>query len=60
MRQNEKKFGPDQKAKFKKCFELYRKILVRAIMKVAENFIHYEWYVWMKVSKIQEIFNEIF
>jgi hypothetical protein len=44
MRQNEKQFGPDQKAKFKKCFELYRKFLVRAIMKVAENFTHSEWY----------------
>jgi hypothetical protein len=35
--QNETKFGQDIKVEFKKSFKLYRKILVRAIMKIAKK-----------------------
>jgi hypothetical protein len=35
------KFGLNQKFWFKKSFEPYRQTLVRVIMKVAENFVHF-------------------
>jgi hypothetical protein len=38
------KFGLDQKVKFKKSFKLYRQILVRVIMKVAKNVVHFAWH----------------
>jgi hypothetical protein len=41
MRQNEMKFGLDQKVEFKKSFKLYRQIWVKAKTKVAGNFIYF-------------------
>jgi hypothetical protein len=35
------KFGQDQKFWFKTSFELYRQTLLRVIMKVAKNFVHF-------------------
>jgi hypothetical protein len=43
MRQNGPKFGLDRKVEFKKSFELYSKILVRVVTKVAINFVPFEW-----------------
>jgi hypothetical protein len=43
MRQNETKFGLDQKVEFEKSFKLYLQIVVSVIPKVAKNFIHFAW-----------------
>jgi hypothetical protein len=43
-RQNEMKFGLDQKVEFKKSFELYRQILAQVITKVAKNLVHFVWH----------------
>ncbi len=56
MRQNETKFGQDQKVDFNKSFELYHQILVRGTMKIAKKY-HPFCMAW---TNMQQIFNTIF